>query len=230
MEMLSLGIINLFFSDLQAYLLEERDHVLRLYAENDRLKIKEIDDKRKISHLLALAGPAAEECSYFLKDPPHMVSDIQQIKPDSKNQTQFSDRGNTEKITDKYQKPEPKESKNIVIKQASGVTVIEPSRAKQPPGPKNSGTRVQRNGKKKDKSKYGHMDDREILVLQVEALQSQLEEQTRLARDQIAALTEDRKILSDEKENSANRDKVKISSEKIKIYFIVKMISFYNFP
>jgi len=142
-----------------------------------------------------------------------MVSDIHQLKPDSKNQTQFSDREGSGKIrTEKYQNPEPREGKNIVIKQASGVTVIEPSRAKQPPGPKNSGTRIQRNGKKKDKSKYGHMDDREILVLQVEALQSQLEEQTRLARDQIATLTEDRKILSDEKENSANRDKVKIQN------------------
>ena len=77
----SIRVVKYFFvSDLQAYLLEERDHVLRLYAENDRLKIKEIDDKRKIAHLLALAGPAAEECSYFLKDPPNMVSDINQIK------------------------------------------------------------------------------------------------------------------------------------------------------
>ena len=51
-------------SDLQSYLLEERDHVLKLYAENDRLKINQLDDRRKIAHLLALAGPAAEECSY----------------------------------------------------------------------------------------------------------------------------------------------------------------------
>ena len=53
------------FKKTTRYLLEERDHVLRLYAENDRLKINQLDDRRKIAHLLALAGPAAEECSYI---------------------------------------------------------------------------------------------------------------------------------------------------------------------
>merc|ERR1712202_45957 len=35
-------------SDLQVCVLQEREQVLRLYAENDRLKIREIEDKKKI--------------------------------------------------------------------------------------------------------------------------------------------------------------------------------------
>lgn len=32
-------------SDMQVYLFQEREHVLRLYAENDRLKILELEDR-----------------------------------------------------------------------------------------------------------------------------------------------------------------------------------------
>lgn len=35
---------------------EERDHVLRLYAENDRLKLREVDDRKRIEQLQRLAA------------------------------------------------------------------------------------------------------------------------------------------------------------------------------
>ena len=34
-------------SDMQVYLFQERDHVLRLFAENDRLKIQELEDRKR---------------------------------------------------------------------------------------------------------------------------------------------------------------------------------------
>uniref|UniRef100_A0A8D2LYX7 Coiled-coil domain containing 77 n=1 Tax=Varanus komodoensis TaxID=61221 RepID=A0A8D2LYX7_VARKO len=61
-------------SDMQVYLFQEREHVLRLYAENDRLKIRELEDRKKIQHLLALVGTDTGEVTYFHKEPPHKVN------------------------------------------------------------------------------------------------------------------------------------------------------------
>ena len=47
------------------YLFQEREHVLRLYAENDRLKILELEDRKKIQHLLGLTAPVERETTYF---------------------------------------------------------------------------------------------------------------------------------------------------------------------
>ena len=54
-------------------MLQEREQVLRLYAENDRLRIREVGDRKRIQHLIAIAGPAAAEvfilhfdcCSFY---------------------------------------------------------------------------------------------------------------------------------------------------------------------
>ncbi|EDO34896.1 predicted protein [Nematostella vectensis] len=57
-------------SDMQVYLFQEREHVLRLYAENDRLKIRELEDRKKIQHLLSLSKATEPEITYFHKQPP----------------------------------------------------------------------------------------------------------------------------------------------------------------
>ena len=57
-------------SDMQVYLFQEREHVLRLYAENDRLKIRELEDRKKIQHLLNLPHGMEPEITYFHKQPP----------------------------------------------------------------------------------------------------------------------------------------------------------------
>ena len=54
-------------SDMQTFLFQERENVLRLYAENDRLKIQELDDRKKIQHLLSLTKPTDTEITYFIK-------------------------------------------------------------------------------------------------------------------------------------------------------------------
>ncbi|KAI5100383.1 coiled-coil domain-containing protein 77 isoform X1 [Silurus meridionalis] len=64
-------------SDMQVFLFQEREQALRLYAENDRLKIKELEDRKKIQHLLALVGPDAGEITYFHREPPHKVEALQ---------------------------------------------------------------------------------------------------------------------------------------------------------
>nr|XP_042129938.1 coiled-coil domain-containing protein 77 [Peromyscus maniculatus bairdii] len=60
-------------SDMQVCLFQEREHVLRLYSENDRLRIRELEDKKKIQNLLALVGTDTGEVTYFYKEPPHKV-------------------------------------------------------------------------------------------------------------------------------------------------------------
>ncbi|XP_075839042.1 coiled-coil domain-containing protein 77 [Microtus pennsylvanicus] len=64
-------------SDMQVCLFQEREHVLRLYSENDRLRIRELEDKKKIQNLLALVGTDTGEVTYFHKEPPHKVSILQ---------------------------------------------------------------------------------------------------------------------------------------------------------
>ena len=39
--------------------------MLRLYAENDRLKIQELEDRKKIQHLLGLTEPMNPATTYF---------------------------------------------------------------------------------------------------------------------------------------------------------------------
>ncbi|XP_072915004.1 coiled-coil domain-containing protein 77 isoform X3 [Hemitrygon akajei] len=67
-------------SDMQVYLFQEREHALRLYAENDRLKIRELEDRKKIQHLLTLVGSEEEALTYFHKEPPHKVINEQDLK------------------------------------------------------------------------------------------------------------------------------------------------------
>ena len=55
------------------FLFQERDQVLRLYAENDRLKIRELEDRKRIQHLLSLTQPVNAETTYFHKEPPAKV-------------------------------------------------------------------------------------------------------------------------------------------------------------
>lgn len=53
-------------SDLQVYVFEEREQALRLYAENDQLKIRQLEDRKKIDLLLSLSGIAENEVTFFL--------------------------------------------------------------------------------------------------------------------------------------------------------------------
>lgn len=56
---------------------QEREHVLRLYAENDRLKIRELEGRKKIQQLLNIQGVSAKgETTYMIKEPPARYSYI----------------------------------------------------------------------------------------------------------------------------------------------------------
>ncbi|VDI79406.1 coiled-coil domain-containing protein 77 [Mytilus galloprovincialis] len=117
-------------SDMQIYLFQEREHVLRLYSENDRLKGYDVERGMK------------------------------------KKQLPVSDRRQS-------MSPNPEE-------------------------------------------KYKH--DNEVLVLQVEALQAQLQEQTKIAKEQVEALMEDRRVKEEELETRRQRDEAKIHTLTEKLH------------
>lgn len=153
-------------SDLQVCVLQEREQVLRLYAENDRLKIREVNDKKRIQHLLAIAGPAAAEVSYFHKEPPSKII-IPQRLPQSRFPNEVSNR-----------------EKTVATKSGDASSSSTKSTKKV--------------------VTFGETD--QSLALHVEALKSQLQEQTKLAKDQVNSLLEERRILQEESDLARQRD------------------------
>lgn len=51
--------------DAHIFLYEEREQVVLLSAENERLKLREKEDRKKIQHLLAMTRPVDHETTYF---------------------------------------------------------------------------------------------------------------------------------------------------------------------
>ncbi|KFW74427.1 Coiled-coil domain-containing protein 77, partial [Manacus vitellinus] len=164
-------------SDMQVYLFQEREHVLRLHSENDRLKIRELEDRKKIQHLLTVMG-ADGEVTYFHNEPPHKASShfsvtVLQMPAESHERDDASTPG-TERSTSKetVQGEKPEERYQCV---------------------------------------------NQTLLLQIQALQAQIEEQTRLSKEQVEALLEDRRIHMEEAEVQHQRDqeKIKAVTEKL---------------
>ncbi|KAJ0029712.1 hypothetical protein NQD34_004709 [Periophthalmus magnuspinnatus] len=156
-------------SDMQVYLFQEREQSLRLYAENDRLKIREWEDRKKIQHLLSLVGPDAGEITYFHREPPHKVAITQKIPKSTLE----------ENLSLRPPKLRP------AMKSSNGV---EPESLEQ------------------------YKNDNETLLLQVEALQAQMEEQTRLAKEQVDSLLEDKRIQTEEAQAQQQRDQERIAA------------------
>ncbi|XP_029290528.1 coiled-coil domain-containing protein 77 isoform X2 [Cottoperca gobio] len=165
-------------SDMQVYLYQEREQSLRLYAENDRLKIRELEDRKKIQHLLALVGPDAGEITYFHREPPHKVTVTQR---------------NAESSLEENLNLRPTKLRHAVTRKESS------RRTKSTDGV---------NGESLEQYK----NDNQTLLLQVEALQAQMEEQTRLAKEQVESLLEDRQIKSEEAQAQRQKDQERITA------------------
>ncbi|NXG01293.1 CCD77 protein, partial [Sakesphorus luctuosus] len=167
-------------SDMQVYLFQEREHVLRLHSENDRLKIRELEDRKKIQQLLALEG-GDEAVTYFHKEPPHKA--------------------------------------NVLFLQ---VTVLQrPAESQEredasSPGTERSISKAAAQ-EEKPKSPERYQVDNQTLLLQVQALQAQIEEQTQLSKEQVEALLEDRRIHMEEAEVQHQKDQetIKAMTEKL---------------
>ncbi|KFU87789.1 Coiled-coil domain-containing protein 77, partial [Chaetura pelagica] len=167
-------------SNMQVYLFQEREHVLRLYAENDRLKIRELEDRKKIQHLLALVGTNEGDITYYHKEPPHKAGSVTVLQKPAKSR----------------KSREQKDTPGTGTKRdTSKPAAIE----------------------KKPQSPERYQRDNQALLLQVEALQAQLEEQTRLSKEQVEALLKDRRIHMEEAQvqHQRDQDKIKTLTDKL---------------
>ena len=61
-------------SDAHTYLFEERDRLLKLQSENDELRLQEVEDRKRIRHLLAMHGPMEQEITYNRDGKPNTVT------------------------------------------------------------------------------------------------------------------------------------------------------------
>ncbi|ELK02600.1 coiled-coil domain-containing protein 77 [Pteropus alecto] len=159
-------------SDMQVCLFQEREHVLRLYSENDRLRIRELEDKKKIQNLLALVGTDTGEVTYFYKEPPNKVSIFQKTI----------------------------QAMGVCEQNEASTFRADSKISKRKPALR-----------EKEESSEQYQRDIQTLILQVEALQAQLEEQTKLSREQVEGLMEDRRIRIEEIQvhHQRNQDKIK---------------------
>ncbi|XP_061628818.1 coiled-coil domain-containing protein 77 isoform X2 [Phyllopteryx taeniolatus] len=169
-------------SDMQVYLYQEREQSLRLHAENDRLKIRELEDRKKMNHLLSLVGTDDGETTYFLREPPH-------------------------KVTVKQKNQESGENLNLRPTHLKPTVTSKVSIKKSKFEDLGTGDSLEK-----------YKTDNHTLILQVEALQAQMEEQTRLAREQVESLQEDRQIKKEEAQADRQRFQCHISAltEKLK--------------
>ncbi|XP_077424349.1 coiled-coil domain-containing protein 77 [Vanacampus margaritifer] len=156
-------------SDMQVYLYQEREQSLRLHAENDRLKIRELEDRKKIQHLLSMVGSDEGETTYFMREPPHKVA-IKQKKEE------LGDHLNLRPTSLK-----PTVTSREAVKKAKFAE-------------RGTGDHLEK-----------YKTDNHTLILQVEALQAQMEEQTRLAREQVESLQEDRQMKKEEAQAERHR-------------------------
>jgi len=60
--------------DAQQQVLAERQHVLDVTMDNDALRLQELEDRRKIQHLLAVTQPVIQETTRFRKSVPEKVT------------------------------------------------------------------------------------------------------------------------------------------------------------
>ncbi|KAG8138343.1 hypothetical protein E2320_004261, partial [Naja naja] len=168
-------------SDMQVYLFQEREHVNLEVNKKSMIHqhlgtvialfsmYRELEDRKKIQHLLALLGTDNGEITYFHQEPPNKVTIDQE--PTKR-------RDSSEKCG-KY----------------TSIRSFKSSALKNGEKPE-SANRYQR--------------DNQTLLLQVESLQAQLQEQTRLSKEQTEALLEDRRIHIEEAQVQHQRDQEKI--------------------
>eukprot|EP01147_Barroeca_monosierra_P010863 gene10863-2938_t len=156
-------------SDMQVYLFQEREHVLRLYAENDRLKLQEVEDRKKIQKLLAMSQPVEHETTYFQN---------------------------------------PDKSRPIIARGKAALLAKAEQERRQVEG---------RTAEQLDDIKLDAKDKMQTLTLTIDALKAQLEDQTRVSREETAALLEDRRVREEEMRIKAARDAKRIEELTQKI-------------
>uniref|UniRef100_G7PJJ4 Coiled-coil domain containing 77 n=1 Tax=Macaca fascicularis TaxID=9541 RepID=G7PJJ4_MACFA len=195
-------------SDMQVCLFQEREHVLRLYSENDRLRIRQSPLPRlEYSGAISTAASASWVKRFSCLS---LSSSWDHRELEDKNKIQNllalvgTDAG---EVT--YFCKEPPHKVTILQRTIQAVGEREQNESSAfKADPKISKRRPSR--ERRGSSEH-YQRDVQTLILQVEALQAQLGEQTKLAREQIEGLMEDRRIHLEEiqVQHQRNQNKIK---------------------
>ena len=152
-------------SDSHVLLWEEREKCVRLNAENDELKVQEVEDRRKIQQLLSVVNPTVQDTMYVRNASPETVT----LHPHARSITATAAHGSGA---------------------GDGASIAHSgsdSASARTAGVNLKGTRVLR-------TVYLPNEQVNSLLLTIEALRTQLQQQELLSRERIAALLEDRRI------------------------------------
>jgi F0F1-type ATP synthase membrane subunit b/b' len=82
---------------------------------------------------------------------------------------------------------------------------------------------------KKSSNVSPQIRDNETLLLQIEALQAQLEEQTKLAKEQIESLLEDRRVRIEEYDVQRKRDEERLKQSQEKYFLLLNIFKYFPF-
>ena len=164
-------------SDSHVYLWDERERCQRLQAENDELKIQEVEDRRKIQHLLSMVEPVMQDVTYLRDGAPETMTlhaharatttsapASRSVRASGGARGGVSGGGGT----------------------GGGGHAGAPARPAVPVMNPGEGPRVLR-------TVYLPNEKVDSLLLTIESLRSQLSAQERLGRERVAALLEDRR-------------------------------------
>lgn len=172
-------------SDAHAFLFEERERLLTLQAENDELKIQELEDRKRIQHLLKLTAPYEEDVKFergirpegITTRPPHTTGTAT-VRSGS---TTIQAGSTTNAISDSYGIPGTAGSVGVSTKKGKQGSSLSSSL------PAAKTERIMR-------TIYLPTANTDTLILRIESLQAQLMEHKQFAEDRIKALLEDRRI------------------------------------
>ena len=206
-------------NDAHLYLYDEREQLLRVYAQNDEMRVQELEDRRKIKQLLALTQPVASEVTYFPgKDPVHMrrypgAEDPAGIDVTPSSPAPTSPVSTQAQVADTVQGSSSWAARGhryaASKKNGVGPGAVEDA-PKSAPHHGRLGREDGKNGVRVLRTIYMPNEQNETLLLTIESLRAQLAEREQLAADAAAAYREDRARLVEEAEIRGLEAKAKI--------------------
>ena len=186
--------------EMQVAVYREKEAALRIQAENDKLKIQEVADRKKIQQLLALGEPCTVdgEITYFLKEPPNkpVVRRIDAAIGADRHHQAPKANSSAQNLSNAKRRGKNLSALNVSL--ASNATSMA---SKQPGGAAASEI------------------DNDLVQLQIEALEAEMEEQERLYKDRLGCVAEEAELRAKELEIRHEKDAERIQQLADKLVF-----------
>ena len=184
-------------SDSHVYLWDERERCQRLQAENDELKIQEVEDRRKIQHLLSMVEPVMQDVTYLRDGAPETMT----LHTHARATTTLAPARATTTLA-----PASRSGRGTAAQSGGtggGGHAGAPVRVGVPVIGPGEGPRVMR-------TVYLPNEKVDSLLLTIESLRTQQQQQQQLGRERVAALQEDRRLRIEEE-----RQRRAVEAEKL---------------